>query len=193
MLIEITQEWADRIGSYAMKAFSELSQIQFEKTYPNSLIGKIGALVTKSFNKDIAVGNRFVGEFESEENFMIFIEKLTNAYMFEIYDNIYRIISEDNKLNPHMNIATNYAINHTAESKNNAMAEDSPIDASAEYTITTPKIKSNAQVNNTAKDVHEKPDYYMAVYNFIMENQATTYKIIRNKFISMVYEYNCLY
>lgn len=193
MLIEITQEWADRIGTYASTAFRDLSLFQFGSTYPTELINNVGQLVTKSFNKDIAVGNRFVGDFESEENFMTFIEKLTGAYMYEIYDNIYRIISEDNKLNPHMNIATNYAINHTAESKNNAMAEDSPIDASAEYTITTPKIKSNAQVNNTAKDIHEKPDYYMAVYNFIMENQATTYKIIRNKFMSMVYEYNCLY
>lgn len=193
MLIEITQEWADRIGTYATTAFGSLSRDNFGKSYPIEMLNNIGSLVTKSFNKDIAVGNRFIGEFESEENFMIFIEKLTNAYMFEIYDNICRIISEDNKLNPHMNIATNYAINHTAESKNNAMAEDSPIDASAEYTITTPKIKSNAQANNTAKDIHEKPDYYMAVYNFIMENQATTYKIIRNKFMSMVYEYNCLY
>lgn len=193
MLIEITRDWADKIGSYAMTAFNELSEYYFKKKYPQTLLVDMGKLVTKSFDKDIAVGNRFIGNFDSEENFEIFAKKLTNAYMFEIYDNICRIISEDNKLNPHINIATNYSINHTAESKNNAMAEDSPIDASAEYTITTPKIKSNAQVNNTAKDIHEKPDYYMAVYNFIMENQATTYKIIRNKFMSMVYEYNCLY
>ena len=194
MLIEITQEWADKIGTYASTAFESLSTNQFGKSFPNELVINIGALVTKSFDKDIAVGNRFIGNFDSEANFEIFAQKLTNAYMFEIYDNMVRIINEENNtINPHMNIKTNYAINHTAESKNNAMAEDSPIDANAEYTITTPKIKSNAQVNNTAKDIHEKPDYYMAVYNFIMENQATTYKIIRNKFMSMVYEYNCLY
>ena len=194
MLIEITQEWADKIGTYAMTAFSTLSQNQFGKTYPSALINNIGALVTKSFDKDIAVGNRFIGNFDSEANFEIFAQKLTNAYMFEIYDNMVRIINEENNtLNSHMNISSNYTINHTAESKNNAMAEDSPIDANAEYTITTPKIKSNAEVNNSAEDVHNKPDYYMAIYNFIMENQATTYKIIRNKFMSMMYEYNCLY
>ena len=194
MLIEITQEWADKIGTYAMTAFSTLSQNQFGKTYPSALINNIGALVTKSFDKDIAVGNRFIGNFDSEENFGIFAQKLTNAYMFEIYDNMVRIINEENNtLNSHMNISSNYTIKHKANSINKAMAEDSPIDANAEYTITTPKIKSNAEVNNSAEDVHNKPDYYMAIYNFIMENQATAYKIIRNKFMSMVYEYNCLY
>lgn len=194
MLIEITQEWADKIGTYAMTAFSTLSQNQFGKTYPSALINNIGALVTKSFDKDIAVGNRFIGNFDSEENFGIFAQKLTNAYMFEIYDNLIRIVNEENNtLNPHMNISSNYTIKHKADSINKAMAEDSPIDANAEYTITTPKIKSNAEVNNSAEDVHNKPDYYMAIYNFIMENQATAYKIIRNKFMSMVYEYNCLY
>ena len=194
MLIEITQEWADKIGTYAMTAFSTLSQNQFGKTYPSALINNIGALVTKSFDKDIAVGNSFIGNFDSEENFGIFAQKLTNAYMFEIYDNMVRIINEENNtLNSHMNISSNYTIKHKADSINKAMAEDSPIDANAEYTLTTPKIKSNAEVNNSAEDVHNKPDYYMAIYNFIMENQATTYKIIRNKFMSMVYEYNCLY
>ena len=194
MLIEITQEWADKIGTYAMTAFSTLSQNQFGKTYPSALINNIGALVTKSFDKDIAVGNRFIGNFDSEANFEIFAQKLTNAYMFEIYDNMVRIINEENNtLNSHMNISSNYTIKHKADSINKSMAEDSPIDANAEYTITTPKIKSNAEVNNSAEDVHNKPDYYMAIYNFIMENQATTYKIIRNKFMSMMYEYNCLY
>ncbi len=194
MLIEITQEWADKIGSYAMASFQDLSSNQFGKQYPTALLNNIGILVTKSFDKDIAVGNRFIGNFDSEENFGIFAQKLTNAYIFEIYDNMVRIINEENNtLNSHMNISSNYTIKHKADSVNKAMAEDSPIDASAEYTITTPKIKSNAEVNNSAEDVHNKPDYYMAIYNFIMENQATTYKIIRNKFISMVYEYNCLY
>lgn len=194
MLIEITQEWADKIGTYASTSFGSLSVNQFGKSFPNELVINIGALVTKSFDKDIAVGNRFVGDFGSEENFEIFAQKLTNAYMFEIYDNFVRIINaENNTLNPHMYIPSSYTIKHTADSINKAMAEDSPIDADAEYTITTPKIKSNAEVNNSAEDVHNKPDYYMAIYNFIMENQATTYKIIRNKFMSMVYEYNCLY
>lgn len=194
MLIEITQEWADKIGTYASTSFGSLSANQFGKSFPNELIINIGALVTKSFNKDIAVGNRFIGNFESEGNFEIFAQKLTNAYMFEIYDNLVRIINaENNTLNPHMYIPSNYTIKHKADSINKAMAEDSPIDANAEYTITTPKIKSNAEVNNSAEDVHNKPDYYMAIYNFIMENQATVYKIIRNKFMSMVYEYNCLY
>ena len=194
MLIEITQEWADKIGTYASTEFGSLSVNQFGKSFPNELIINIGALVTKSFDKDIAFGNRFIGNFDSEENFEIFAQKLTNAYVFEIYDNMVRIINEENNtLNPHMNISSNYTIKHKADSINKAMAEDSPIDADAEYRITTPKIKSNAEVNNSAEDVHNKPDYYMAIYNFIMENQATTYKIIRNKFMSMVYEYNCLY
>lgn len=193
MLIEITQEWADRIGTYASAEFKDLAENQFGKVLPESPIINIGLLVTKSFNKDIAVGNRFIGDFESEESFGTFIEKLTKAYTYEIFDKIIRLVKFDDTVNPYIDVPESYVIKHTAESKNNAMAEDSPIDASAEYTITTPKIKSNAQVNNTANDTHIKPDYYMAIYNFIMENQATAYKIIRNKFMSMVYEYNCLY
>ena len=50
MLIEITQEWADKIGTYASTAFGSLSVSQFGKSFPNELVMNIGALVTKSFD-----------------------------------------------------------------------------------------------------------------------------------------------
>ena len=193
MMFEVNQKSIDIISSTAMAELQSLAGIS-GSTFNDKVFTNFGELVSKSFYKDLAVGNHFLGDFESETVLNEFLSKLTKAYTFEIYDKILRIVKPSStSVLPYFDIDNSYKIVHDGSSTNNSMAEDSPIDASASFTVSTPKIKANAVNAENSTDTHSKPDYTLLIYDWIEKNTAKTYNIIRDKFVTMIYEYNTLF
>ena len=194
MMFEVNQESIDIISSTAMAELQSLAGIS-GFTFNERVFTNFGELVSKSFYKDLAVGNHFIGDFESETALNEFLSKLTKAYTFEIYDKILRIVKKSSNaaILPYFDIDSSYKIVHDGSSTNNAMAEDSPIDTSASFKVSTPKIKTNAINAENSTDTHSKPDYTLLIYDWIEKNTAKTYNIIRDKFVTMIYEYNTLF
>lgn len=149
-------------------------------TLPEGVLASdLSECLYNSFAKDIALENHWITNSTTAVYSLfeaITLENLPTILSFGKYGRI--------------NIDPENIINRSTTGEGHSMGEISPVDASADYKITTPNTKLNNESSTTENDTHSDFSNRLKIVNLSFESKYNLTKFFKGIYRPLIWEYN---